>query len=104
MDWAKRMQDALDYIEANLTEALSVEAIAARARVSPFLFQRVFGALCGVTLGEYIRLRRLTLAGEELSCGNAKVIDVALRYGYESPESFARAFQRKRQTEKRIEK
>lgn len=94
MEWLDRLRDALAYIEANLTEDLRVEAIAAKAHVSPFYFQRIFSALCGVTLGEYIRLRRLTLAGEELSCGNAKVMDVALRYGYESPESFARAFQR----------
>lgn len=57
-------------------------------------FQRVFSILCGYTLGEYIRNRRLTLAGAELASGNAKVIDVALKYGYDSPDSFAKAFAR----------
>ncbi len=59
-----------------------------------FHFQRVFGILCGYTLGEYIRNRRLTLAGSELASSDVKVIDAALKYGYDSPESFGRAFTR----------
>lgn len=94
MDWMKNLQAALDYIEDNLTDELRVEDIAARAYVSSFHFQRIFSALCGVTLGEYIRSRRLTLAAEELSGGDVKVIDAALKYGYDSPDSFARAFTR----------
>ena len=61
---------------------------------SPYYFQKIFGILCGITVGEYIRNRRLSLAGYELSETNAKVIDIALKYGYESPENFARAFVR----------
>ncbi len=57
-------------------------------------FQRVFSILCGFTIGEYIRNRRLSLAGTELASSDAKVIDVALKYGYESPDSFAKAFQK----------
>lgn len=57
-------------------------------------FQRMFGLLCGYTLGEYIRNRRLTLAGGELASGDVKVIDTALKYGYDNPDSFARAFTR----------
>lgn len=88
------MQAALDYIEAHLTDELRMEDVAAQAYVSGFHFQRIFSALCGVTVGEYIRSRRLTLAGEELSRGDVKVIDAALKYGYDSPDSFARAFAR----------
>ena len=62
--------------------------------LSPFYYQRMFGALCGMTVGEYIRGRRMTLAAQELAGTDAKVIDVALKYGYDSPDSFAKAFQR----------
>ena len=88
------IQNALDYMEANLTGELELREIAKRAYLSPYYFQRVFAALCGVGVGEYIRHRRLTLAGEELAVGESKIIDVAAKYGYDSPDSFARAFQR----------
>lgn len=88
------MQQALSYIEAHLTDELSVREIAAKAYLSPYYFQRVFHALCGVSVAEYIRSRRMALAGEELAGTDARVIDVALKYGYDSPDSFARAFQR----------
>ncbi len=95
MDWAAGIQRALDYIESHLTDGeLDYSDIARQAACSPFYFQRIFGALCGMSLGEYIRARRLTLAGRELAAGNAKVLDTALKYGYESPESFSRAFAR----------
>ena len=83
-----RMQTAIDHIEAHLTEEMDVNDIAARAYVSAFHFQRVFSALCGMPMGEYIRRRRLTLAAQELSRG-VKVIDAAMKYGYDSPDSFA---------------
>ncbi len=92
MDWISGIQNAINYIEENLTENLDYEEIAKRSYSSVFHFQRVFGLLSGYTLGEYIRNRRLTLAGAELSSGDTKVIDVALKYGYENPDSFARAF------------
>lgn len=94
MNWTSGIQAALDYIEEHLTDELDINAIAAQAACSGFYFQRIFGILCGLTLGEYIRYRRMTCAGEELSAGGAKVIDVALKYGYDSPESFSRAFMR----------
>ena len=94
MNWITGLQNAIDYIENNLTEELNYADIAEKAFTSPFYFQRVFGVLCNYTLGEYIRNRRLTLAGSELSSSDAKVIDVALKYGYDSPESFSRAFTR----------
>ena len=86
------LQRAIDYIEENLCEELEISKIAARAYLSPFYFQRVFNAVCGLTVGEYIRNRRLSRAGEELSYSTLKVIDVALKYGYDSPDSFSRAF------------
>ena len=86
--------NALAYIEANLTEDLDVKNIAKQAFLSPFYFQRIFRAMCGISVGEYIRCRRLTLAGEELAGSDARVIDIAAKYGYDSPDSFNRAFQR----------
>lgn len=94
MDWAEGICRAIDYIEDKLTEEIDYAAVARRAACSSFYFQRIFAALCGMTMGEYIRARRLTLAGSELASGEAKVIDVALKYGYENPESFSRAFSR----------
>ncbi|MBQ8883326.1 MAG: AraC family transcriptional regulator [Oscillospiraceae bacterium] len=91
-NWTENIQKAIQYIEENLTEAIDVNDIASKAYVSPFYFQKIFNVLCGFTVGEYIRNRRLTLAGEELSKADAKVIDVALKYGYDSPDSFTRAF------------
>lgn len=93
-DWTEGIQNALAYMEAHLTEVLEIQEIAKRAYVSPFYFQRIFAALCGVGVGEYIRNRRLTLAGEELASTDAKVIDIAAKYEYDSPDSFNRAFQR----------
>ncbi|MBQ9704163.1 MAG: AraC family transcriptional regulator [Clostridia bacterium] len=94
MDWIKGLQRSIDYIEEHLDEEIDYEKVAKESFSSSYHFQRIFALLCGYTLGEYIRLRRLTLAGAELSNGKAKVLDVALKYGYESPDSFAKAFQR----------
>ena len=94
MDWITGMQKAIDYVEDNLTEEIDYDKVAAESFSSSYHFQRVFGILCGYTLGEYIRLRRLTLAGVELARGKEKVIDVAYKYGYDSPDSFAKAFQK----------
>lgn len=92
MDWITGLQHSLDYMEEHLTEELDYAEIARQAYTSSFHFQRIFAILCGCTVGEYIRNRRLTLAGSELASTRQKVIDVALKYGYESPESFCRAF------------
>lgn len=94
MDWITGLQNAIDYIEDNLTDEFDYTEIANRAYSSTFHFQRVFGILCGYSLGEYIRNRRLTLAGSDLASSHIKVIDAALKYGYDSPESFSRAFTR----------
>lgn len=92
MDWITGIQNAISYIENHLTEEIDYDKAAAEAACSSFYFQRIFSILCDISLSEYIRNRRLTLAGNELNASNAKVIDIALKYGYESPESFARAF------------
>lgn len=94
MDWIRGLQNAIDYIEDNLTETIDYETVAKQSFSSSYHFQRVFSILCGFTIGEYIRNRRLSLAGTELATGDAKVIDVALKYGYESPDSFTKAFQK----------
>ncbi len=94
MDWITGMQKAIDYIEEHLTEDIDYEKVAAESFSSSYHFQRVFSILCGYTLGEYIRLRSLSLAGAELATSKNKVIDIALKYGYDSPDSFAKAFQK----------
>ena len=94
MDWIQGIQRAIDYVEENITKDIDFEEAAKRAYSSPFHFQRIFSILCGLSLGDYIRMRRLSLAGEELSRGSAKIIDIALKYGYDTPESFSRAFTR----------
>ncbi|MCL1835497.1 MAG: AraC family transcriptional regulator [Oscillospiraceae bacterium] len=92
MDWIKRMNEALAYMEDNLDGQISVEKAAQLACSSQYHFQRMFSYIIGVPLSEYLRRRRLTKAAFDLHNGE-KVIDVALRYGYESPTAFNRAFQ-----------
>lgn len=92
--WIEGMQASVAYMEAHLTEPVNMEEIAKAAGLSAFYYQRIFGALCGMTVGEYIRSRRMTLAAQELSGSGARILDVALKYGYDAPDSFAKAFQR----------
>lgn len=92
MDWLERMNNAMDYIEDNLADNISYDEIAQRACCSTYHFQRMFPFITGISLSEYIRRRRLTLAAFELQTTDTKVIDVAMKYGYLSPEAFARAF------------
>jgi len=90
----ENISKAIRYIEDNITEDLTIELIAKQAFVSPFYFQKGFAMLCGFTVGEYIRQRRLTLAGSELVATDGKIIDIAMKYGYDSPDSFTKAFTR----------
>lgn len=83
---------ALAHIEAHLDGEVNIRAAARVAGCSEYHFRRMFAALAGMPISVYIRRRRLTLAAQELAAG-ARVIDVALKYGYESPDAFARAFQ-----------
>lgn len=94
LDWIKRMQDAIDLIESGMESHLEIGDIAKAAYSSPYHFQRMFYMLTGLTVAEYIRKRKLTLAAQELAMSSAKVLDVALKYGYDSPESFAKAFRK----------
>lgn len=92
MEWLDRMNKAMDYIEFNLADEISYDKLAQIACCSTYHFQRMFSFITGVSLSEYIRRRRLTLAAFDLQTSNIKVIDVAMKYGYESPEAFSRAF------------
>ncbi|RSD26886.1 AraC family transcriptional regulator [Mesobacillus subterraneus] len=93
MDMLKSMNQAMSFIEDNLTEKINFSEVARRAYCSEYHFKRMFSFLAGIPLSEYIRRRRLTLAAFELKDPEAKVIDVAMKYGYSSPDSFTRAFQ-----------
>lgn len=88
------MNDAIEYIEARLGEELDIRGIAQAAASSPFHFQRMFSMLTGTTVADYIRRRRMTLAAQELASTGCRVVDAALKYGYETPESFSKAFSR----------
>lgn len=94
MEWIKTLNKAIDYIEDNITENIRCEDVADHIYLSSFHFQRTFSLLTGISVGEYIRNRRLSIAGQELLTSNHKVIDIALKYGYETPESFSKAFSR----------
>ncbi len=92
MDMIDGMNRAVDYIEMNLANEIDTAELPRIAACSEFHFQRMFAFLTGVTVNEYIRRRRLTAAAFDLLEDGAKVLDVALKYGYESPTSFNRAF------------
>lgn len=94
MEWVKSLNEAINYIENHLLDDLSCEGIASHIYISSFHFQRCFRLLTGMTVGEYIRNRRLSLAGQDLAASDEKVIDAAMKYRYETPESFAKAFTR----------
>ncbi len=93
MDWLGRMNGALNFIEEHLADEIDYEEVARIACCSVYHFQRMFSFITDIPLSEYIRRRRLTLAAFELQNSNVKVIDLALKYRYDSPVSFARAFQ-----------
>ncbi len=92
MDWIKGFQRSIDYIEEHIAEPVDVCGIAAQMNISAFYYQKIFSILCGFPLGEYIRNRRLALAGGELLATEEKIIDIAMKYGYDTPEGFTRAF------------
>ena len=92
MDWSERMNAAIAYIEENLAGEIDFNEAAKKAYCSTFHFQRIFFAINGLTPAEYTRRRKLTLAATELASASSKVIDIATKYGYESPTAFTRAF------------
>ncbi|WP_347940313.1 AraC family transcriptional regulator [Peribacillus simplex] len=93
MDLLKNMNGAIKFIEENLTNEIDFKEVARLAYCSEYHFKRMFSFLAGISLSEYIRRRRLTLAAFDLKENSIKVIDIAIKYGYSSPDSFARAFQ-----------
>lgn len=92
MEWIKVIEDAIGYIEEHITDDLTAEDVAKEVFISPFYFQKGFTMLCGYSPAEYIRKRKLALAGMEILTTDAKVIDIALKYGYDSPDAFTKAF------------
>ncbi|MFH8346881.1 GyrI-like domain-containing protein [Streptomyces sp. NPDC018045] len=88
----ERLNEALDHIEAHICRRIEVTELARIARTSEYHFRRMFSALAGISLSEYIRRRRLTVAGAEVLTGERTLLDIAIRYGYGSGEAFARAF------------
>ncbi|MCA1320950.1 AraC family transcriptional regulator [Bacillus tianshenii] len=94
MDLLVRMNNVLDYIEERLDKEIDYKEIARVACCSEFHFSRIFSSITGISLSEYIRRRRLTLAAFELQKSDLRIIDIAMKYGYESADSFSRAFQK----------
>lgn len=92
MDWVDKMNAAIAYIEGNITKSLSTENIAEVVDCSAYHFQRMFAYMTGIPLSEYIRRRKMSLAVVDLKTEGTKIIDVALKYGYQSPTAFTRAF------------
>ncbi|MBR0599122.1 AraC family transcriptional regulator [Sinanaerobacter chloroacetimidivorans] len=93
MEWLERLNQSINYLEENLNGTISYEHAAQIACCSTFHFQRMFSYIAGIPLSEYIRRRRMTAAAFDLQTTGEKIIDLALKYGYDSPTSFNRAFQ-----------
>lgn len=93
MDWVERFNEALRYLEAHLTEEVDYQKLGELACCSSYHFQRMFTYMAGMPLSEYLRRRKMSLAAVDLQGGEAKIIDVAEKYGYSSPTAFNRAFQ-----------
>jgi len=94
MNWIDDTQKAINYIESNLTENITADDVSNHVHSSTDYFQRTFNIVTGLSISEYMRNRRLTLAGDEIKNTQAKIIDVSLKYGYDSPESFTKSFTR----------
>ena len=94
MEWLTSIRKTIGYIEAHLQDGISVQDAADAVHISPFFLQRGFSVMTGMGIAEYIRSRRLYEAALDLKNTDDKVIDIAYRYGYDTPESFAKAFAR----------
>jgi len=94
MNWIECLSTAIGYIETHLTDDINIDEISSQSYASSSHFQLIFHLVTGMTVGEYIRNRRLSLAGQDLLQPNSKIIDVAIRYQYDTQESFSKAFAR----------
>lgn len=94
MEWLTSLRGAINYMEEHLLEPVTPADIGMAVNLSPFYLQKGFQIMTGYSLGEYIRCRRLYLAAMDLLAGGNKIIDVAYKYCYQTPESFAKAFSR----------
>ncbi len=94
MEWIAAVQQAITYIEEHLMEEINYEDVAKQMNISSYEFHRAFSFLTGITANAYIRNRRLSLAGREIVETSVKITDIAVKYGYETPESFTKAFTR----------
>ena len=94
MEWIAAIQQAITYMEDHLMEEINYEDVAKHVHTSGYEFHRAFSFLTGMTANAYIRNRRLSLAGREIVETDASVTDIAMKYGYETPESFTKAFTR----------
>lgn len=93
MEWIERLNEAIGYIEEHLTDEIDMVQLGRIACCSSYHFQRMFTYMAGVPLSEYIRRRKMSLAAVDLQGKDMKIIDVAGKYGYQSPTAFNRAFQ-----------
>lgn len=93
MDWIERLNQTINYIEEHLAEEIDYSKLAQIACCSTYHFQRMFTYMAGISLSEYIRRRRMSLAAIDLQDGKDKIVDIGLKYGYSSPTAFNRAFQ-----------
>lgn len=98
MDWLLGMNQAVDYIEGNLESDISYSHAAKFVCCSEYEFQRIFSFMAKVTLAEYIRRRRLTLAAYDIQRNNERITDIAIKYGYDSVAAFSRAFNKQHGT------
>ncbi len=94
MEWAEAISEAVRFIERHITEDITLYDVADSVNMSPFYFHKGFSMLCGYSVMEYIRKRRMALAGEELITSDVTVMELAMKYGYDSPDSFTRSFSR----------
>ncbi|MDI9215693.1 AraC family transcriptional regulator [Clostridium tertium] len=92
MEWVDKLNESINYIEENLTGEISYEVISKIAGCSVYNFQRMFSYIADKPLSEYIRNRRLTMAAFDLLNNSERIIDISLKYGYESQDAFTRAF------------
>lgn len=94
MDWTESLRRAVDFMEQNILSDITPDDVAKAVCISPFYLERGFKVMTGFSIGEYVRNRRLYLSALDILSGNEKVIDIALKYGYDTPESYTKAFTR----------